>query len=118
MKIANRARCAYACILTMLKCALRYLHLSGFDFLGASVARSASLKISHTHRIWVLAEFELWLRLGLFRIVLIVLYSQPLAAVNFLFNTWEVVVLGRTNGTVMLPALLVVRRAATLLVLY
>ena len=61
VKIANRARCAYACILTMLKCALRYLHLSVFDFLGAGVARSASLKISHTHRIWVLAEFELWL---------------------------------------------------------
>ena len=75
VKIANRTRCAYACILTMLKCALGYLHLSCFDFLGACVARSASLKISHTHRIWVLAEFELWLRLRLFRVVLIVLYS-------------------------------------------
>ena len=118
VKITNWARCAYACILTMFKRSLRYLHLSVFDFLGSGIALSTSLKVSHTHRIWVLAKFELWLRLSWFRVVLIVLYSQPLAAVNFLFNTWEVVVFGRANRAVMLPALLVVWRAAALLILY
>ena len=118
VKIANWARCAYACILTMFKRSLRYLHLSVFDFLRAGVALPTSLKVSHTHRIRVLAKSELWLRLSWFGVVLIVLYSQPLAAIDFLFDTREVVVLGRANCALILPALLVVRRAAALLVLY
>ena len=117
VKIANWTRCAHACILTMFKRPFRNLHLSVFDFLGSGVPLSTSLKISHTHRIWVCAESELWLRLRGLRVVLIVLYSQPLAAVILLFDTWEVVVLRWANGAVMRPALLVCS-TTDLLILY
>ena len=117
VKIADWTWCTCASIFTMLKCPLRYLHLNGFDFLGRGVALSTALKISHTHRIWVLAKSELWLRLRLFGFVLIVLYNQPLTAVSLLFDTWEVVVLRGTNWTVISPAVHV-RCAAYLLVLY